>query len=110
MNNASASDIQQFGSVWTQCVARAWQDALFRAALKEDPAATLFEAYQFTVPAGVELQVVESDDAPREMKAQTLRMVIPPVPEMDMHEVALVGAEAHAGSEETRTLPMACFC
>jgi hypothetical protein len=110
MNHANASDIQQFGSVWPQCVARAWQDAQFRAALKQDPAATLFESYQFTVPAGMELQIVESDDAPREMKAQTLRMVIPPAPTMDLREVALVGAEAHAGSEEPRTLPMACFC
>ncbi|EAU66748.1 hypothetical protein [Stigmatella aurantiaca] len=110
MNNANTSDIQQFGTVWPQCVARAWQDAQFRAALKQDPAATLFESYQFTVPAGVDLQIVESDDAPGEMKAETLRMVIPPAPAMDMREVALVGAEAHSGSQEDRMVPLTCFC
>jgi ribosomally synthesized peptide (two-chain TOMM family) len=94
-NASSLSVTQQFGTVWPQCVARAWQDPQFREALKRDPAGTLLESYQFTVPAEVALQVVEtSDTAPQDMQANALRMVIPPAPEMEVREVALSGVGA----------------
>jgi ribosomally synthesized peptide (two-chain TOMM family) len=90
VNNVNLAEMQQFGTVWPQCVARAWQDAQFCQALKRDPVGTLREAYQFTVPAGLNLQVVEGDELVGAQQANTLRMVIPPMPEMDMQEVALV--------------------
>jgi ribosomally synthesized peptide (two-chain TOMM family) len=92
-NASSLSVAQQFGAVWPQCVARAWQDPQFREALKRDPAGTLLESYQFTVPAGITLQVVEtSDTAPQHPQANALRMAIPPAPELEVREVALYGA------------------
>ncbi len=91
MNTAVVSEMQQFGMVWPQCVARAWQDAQFREALKRDPASTLREAYQFSIPAGVVLQVVEDNEVLEAQPANTLRMIIPPMPDMEMREIALVG-------------------
>lgn len=93
MNEGVVSEMQQFGTLWPQCVARAWQDAQFREALKRDPAGTLRESYQFIVPSGVDLQVVDDNEG---MKAGTpqaniLRMVIPPMPDMAVGAVALVG-------------------
>jgi ribosomally synthesized peptide (two-chain TOMM family) len=87
---SSSSDAQQFGVVWPQCVARAWQDEQFREALKRDPAGTLREAYQFTIPAGVDLQVVEGNAAQVASQGSSLRMVIPPMPEVEMREIAVV--------------------
>jgi hypothetical protein len=99
MNTAVVSEMQQFGMVWPQCVARVWQDAQFREALKRDPASTLREAYQFAVPAGVVLQVVEDNEVLEAQQANTLRMVIPPMPDMDMREIALVGTKAGDGCD-----------
>ncbi|MDY7228948.1 hypothetical protein [Hyalangium rubrum] len=82
--------------IWPQCVARAWQDAQFREALKRDPAGILFESYQFSLPEGVLLQVVENDMEVKAAPANTLRMVIPPAPAMDMQEIALIGPDAKA--------------
>ena len=93
MNNVMVAEMQQFASVWPQCVARAWQDPQFRETLKRDPVSTLREAYQFNVPAGISLQVVEGEEAQRTQAANTLMMVIPPKPEMDMQEVAFASIE-----------------
>lgn len=93
MNNVMISEMQQFATAWPQCVARAWQDAEFRETLKRDPATTLREAYQFSVPAGISLQVVEGDEVQRTQAANTLIMVIPPMPELDMQEVAFASVE-----------------
>jgi ribosomally synthesized peptide (two-chain TOMM family) len=87
------AEMQQFAAVWPQCVARAWQDEQFRETLKRDPTNTLREAYQFTVPAGIALQVVEGNEVQRAQAANTLMMVIPPKPEMDMQEVAFASVE-----------------
>jgi ribosomally synthesized peptide (two-chain TOMM family) len=100
VNNASVSEMQQFGAVWPQCVARAWEDAQFREALKRDPAGTLLKDYQFPVPQEVNLQVVEGDEVQQAEAANTLRLVIPPMPDLDMREIALVGAKD--GATDTR--------
>ena len=97
MNSATVTEMQQFGMIWPQCVARAWQDAQFRETLKRDPAATLREAFEFNLPAGVNLQVVDSDEELQAQQANTLRMIIPPIPDMDMREIALVGPGASTG-------------
>jgi len=103
--SSSFAETQQFGKIWAQCVARAWQDGQFRAALKSNPAGTLLDSYQFTVPAQVALQVVESDVAPSGgVSANTLRMVIPPMPAMSAHEIAL----SNAGTDGA-TAPL-CLC
>lgn len=91
MNNVA--EMKQFGVVWPQCVARAWEDAQFREALKSDPAGTLLKDYQFSVPQEVNLQVIESNEELAAQDANTLRLVIPPMPDVDMREVALVGAK-----------------
>lgn len=99
MSNAHASEMQQFGNVWPQCVARAWQDEQFREALKRDPAGTLLAHFQFTVPAGIDLQVADNDDAVvRAQQANTLRLVIPPTPDMEMGGIALVGPDVSTTS------------
>ncbi|WP_224361286.1 hypothetical protein [Hyalangium versicolor] len=98
MNNAA--EMEQFGVVWPQCVARAWEDVQFREALKRDPAGTLLKDYQFPVPQEVQLQVVEAGEAVEAQGANTLRLVIPPVPDVDMREIALVGPKD--GKKEAR--------
>jgi ribosomally synthesized peptide (two-chain TOMM family) len=84
---------QQFGKLWPQCVARAWQDAEFREALKRDPMGTLREAYQYAFPTGLKLEIVEESEQPRTSNGDTLRMVIPPPPSMDAQQVALTDVE-----------------
>ena len=97
MNSATVSEMQQFGMIWPQCVARAWQDSQFRETLKRDPAGTLRQEFQFNIPAGIDLQVVDHDEVLLAEQANTLRMMIPPVPDMDMREIALVGPGADSG-------------
>jgi ribosomally synthesized peptide (two-chain TOMM family) len=92
------AEMSEFGMVWPRCIARAWEDSQFREALKSDPVGTLLNAFQFKVPAGIEFQVVESDQSHEAPRANALRMVIPPKPVMDMEEIALVGpVENHQG-------------
>ncbi len=101
MNNINGAEMQQFGTVWPQCVARAWEDVKFREDLKRDPAGTLRAAYQFVIPAGVELQVVEGPQAVEAQQANVLTMVIPPMPDVDMGEIALVSSEGERARKLT---------
>lgn len=110
MQDAVAADMQQFGNVWSKCVVRAWQDARFREALKRDPEQTLREAFQFTVPAGVHLQVVENDMEAQPRSTNALRMVIPPAPEMGMGEIALADANAHGQPQCDGRFPFSLCC
>lgn len=96
MNSANVSEMQQFGMIWPQCVARAWQDVQFRELLKSNPAGALRDAFQFNLPAGVELQVIDHGEEVRAMTANTLRMIIPPMPDIDMREIAL--SSPHPGN------------
>lgn len=91
--NNAAHSIQQFGKIWPQCIARAWQDAEFREALKRDPAGTIRESYQFSFPEGVKVEIVEGHVAEQAAQADTLRMVIPPAPAMELREVAITDVE-----------------
>ncbi len=94
MNTQSAeSSVQLFGKIWPQCIARAWQDVEFREALKRDPMGTLRDAYQLNLPVNVKLEVVEGNEQVQAAQADTLRMVIPPAPAMDMRQVALTDLE-----------------
>jgi len=92
-NSSAATSTQQFGKIWPQCVARAWQDAEFREALKRDPAGTIREAYQYAFPIGVTLEIVEDSEQGQATQADTLRMVIPPPPSMSAQQVALTDVE-----------------
>src|SRR5262245_9038167 len=83
INSNSSAATQQFGKIWPQCVARAWQDAEFREALKRDPMGTIREAFQYAFPTGLMLEIVEEDDQTQTSNGDTLRMVIPPPPSMD---------------------------
>ncbi|WP_224242143.1 hypothetical protein [Hyalangium gracile] len=91
--NNAASSIHQFGKIWPQCIARAWQDAEFREALKRDPSGTIRESFQFSFPEGVQVEVLEGSETVQAAPANTLRMVIPPAPAMDLNEVALTDVE-----------------
>jgi ribosomally synthesized peptide (two-chain TOMM family) len=93
MTNTAAVSIQQFGKIWPQCVARAWQDVEFRQALKSDPMGTLRESFQFAFPRGFKLEITEGAEVVQSMDADTLRMVIPPAPAMDMREVAITDTD-----------------
>ncbi|KFE71583.1 hypothetical protein [Hyalangium minutum] len=92
-HNITANSTQQFGKIWPQCVARAWQDVEFRESLKRDPVGTLREAYQFAFPQGVKVEIVEGSDELHAAPADTLRMIIPPPPSMDAQQVALTDVE-----------------
>ncbi|MBN1203707.1 MAG: hypothetical protein JXB05_02125 [Myxococcaceae bacterium] len=107
--NTASNPIQQFGRIWPQCVARAWQDAEFREALKRDPAGTLQESYQFAFPMGVRLEIVEGEAVQQSASADTLRMVIPPAPAVDMREVALTSADQEMEVEARFTVPHLSF-
>jgi ribosomally synthesized peptide (two-chain TOMM family) len=89
----AANSIQQFGKIWPQCVARAWQDTQFREALKRDPKGTIQEAYQYAFPLGVTLEIVEEGQQGQASQTDTLLMVIPPPPSMDAQQVALTDVE-----------------
>jgi hypothetical protein len=91
-NNAAIS-IQQFGRIWPQCVARAWQDTEFREALKRDPVATLRESYQFSLPTGLKMEILEGNEPAPAARADTLRMVIPPPPAVAVEEIAITDIE-----------------
>jgi len=91
------SDMSEFGMIWPRCIARAWEDSQFRDALTSDPVGTLLKAFQFKVPAGVEFQVVDSEQAEQAPRANALRMVIPPKPVMDMGEIAVMSSSGSQG-------------
>jgi hypothetical protein len=106
MNSANVTEMQQFGMIWPQCVARAWQDVQFRELLKSDPAGALRDGFQFNLPVGVELQVVDQGEEVRAMTANTLRMIIPPIPDIDMREIAL---SSHPGNGNGGSRPPVLF-
>jgi ribosomally synthesized peptide (two-chain TOMM family) len=92
-NSSAANSTQQFGKIWPQVVARAWQDAEFREALKRDPMGTIRETYQYAFPTGVMLEIIEEGAQGQAASKDTLRMVIPPPPSMDAQQVALTDVE-----------------
>ena len=93
MSNAMAVEMQQFGMIWPQCVVRAWEDEQFREELKSNPVRTLREVFQFILPTGLNLEVVEGEEVRESQQANTLRLVIPPTPDVDMREIAVVSPE-----------------
>jgi hypothetical protein len=58
---------------WSQLVARAWIDPIFKARLLADPAAVLKEN-GLEPPPGMQIQVVEDTD-------QVVHLPLPPTPE-----------------------------
>jgi hypothetical protein len=87
--NTASGFVQQFGKIWPQCIARAWQDTAFREALKRDPMGTIQTSYQFAFPQGFKLEITEAHEAQQAASADTLRMVIPPPPAGEMGEIAV---------------------
>jgi ribosomally synthesized peptide (two-chain TOMM family) len=108
--NTVSNPIQQFGRIWPQCVARAWQDTEFREALKRDPERTLQETFQFAFPMGVKLEIVEGEAVRQSAPADVLRMVIPPAPAVDMREVALASADPCGNGHGPFCGPTLSFC
>lgn len=87
--NPASNFVQQFGKIWPQCIARAWQDTEFREALKRDPVGTIQGSYQFAFPQGFKIEIAEAHEAQQAASADTLRMVIPPPPDGEVGEIAL---------------------
>jgi ribosomally synthesized peptide (two-chain TOMM family) len=110
--NTASGFVQQFGKIWPQCIARAWQDAAFREALKRDPVGTIQSSYQFAFPQGFKLEITETDDAQQAASADTLRMVIPPPPAGEMGEIALtdVSNGINHGPKPPRPLTLSFTC
>ena len=50
--------------IWSQVVAKAWQDDSFKQRLLSDPATVLAES-GLTVPDGIEIKVLENTDTTR---------------------------------------------
>jgi hypothetical protein len=87
--NTASNFVQQFGKIWPQCIARAWQDTGFREALKRDPVGTIQGSYQFAFPQGFKIEITEAHEAQQAASADTLRMVIPPPPTGEVGEIAV---------------------
>jgi ribosomally synthesized peptide (two-chain TOMM family) len=111
INSAALAEMPQFGMVWPQCVVRAWEDSQFRDALKSDPVGTLLKAFQFIVPAGISLEIVDGEQESQSTSANTLRMVIPPAPDMDAREIAMASSHGK-GQDSSRhfTFSTLCLC
>lgn len=87
--STNTSVVQQFGKIWPQCIARAWQDTAFREALKRDPVGTIQNSYQFAFPQGFKLEITEATESQAAASPDTLRMVIPPPPVGEMGQIAV---------------------
>lgn len=97
----------EWSTVWMKCIARAWQDPEFKAALLRDPEHTLFSYFQFTLPPTVRLQILELTPEQMQQKGygwrgnlsgqsgwlmppNQLQMILPPMPQdPTMQAVAL---------------------
>jgi ribosomally synthesized peptide (two-chain TOMM family) len=110
VNSATLVEMPQFGMVWPQCVVRAWEDSEFREQLKRDPVGTLLKVFQFAVPAGLGLEVVESEEAAQSSPANTLRMVIPPAPDLSMGEIALSSGNHGPNGPGPFCFSQVCLC
>lgn len=101
MTTTNISVVQQFGKIWPQCIARAWQDTAFREALKHDPVGTIQNSYQFTFPQGFKLEIAEAHETQKVASEGALRMVIPPPPTGDVGQIAVTDV-AHELSHRPR--------
>jgi len=110
VNSATLDEMPQFGMIWPQCVVRAWEDSQFREQLKRDPVGTLLGVFQFAVPSGLALEVVEAQEEARSTSANTLRMVIPPAPDMSMGEIALSSSNNGPIGPRPFTFSHVCLC
>lgn len=109
VKTAALVEMPQFGMIWPQCVVRAWEDAQFREQLKRDPVGTLLQAFQFSVPEGIALEVVEGE-VEAQSAPNTLRMVIPPAPELGIGEVAFSGHGNGGQTPRPFTFSALCLC
>lgn len=109
VTSAALAEMPLFEVVWPQCVVRAWEDSQFREALMRDPVGTLLGAFQFIVPAGISLEIIEGSPDAQSAPANTLRMVIPPAPEMELREIALARTGEPAGPRPF-TFSQLCLC
>jgi ribosomally synthesized peptide (two-chain TOMM family) len=108
----------EWSSVWMKCIARAWQDPVFKAALLREPEQTLYSYFQFAVPPTLKVQVVElSADHQQQtgfgwkgnmsgqsgwlMPPNQLQMVLPPAPQ----DPALQAVALSDYSDTGRTYP-----
>ena len=74
-----------------ELVERAWKDESFKQALKDNPRATIFDAFGITVPDNVNLTILEESDS-------EAYFVIPPKPvEVTLGELSDVELEVVAG-------------
>jgi hypothetical protein len=106
VSTTNTSVVQQFGKIWPQCIARAWQDTAFREALKRDPVGTIQNSYQFAFPQGFKLEITEAHEAQVAAPEGALRMVIPPPPTGDVGQIAVtdVSNGLNAGPHGPRPL------
>jgi ribosomally synthesized peptide (two-chain TOMM family) len=89
VSTSNTNVVQQFGKIWPQCIARAWQDTAFREALKKDPVGTIQNSYQFAFPQGFKLEIAEAHETQGAASEGALRMVIPPPPTGDVGQIAV---------------------
>lgn len=104
MSTTNTSVVQQFGKIWPQCIARAWQDTAFREALKKDPVGTIQNSYQFAFPQGFKLEITEAHEAQEAAPEGALRMVIPPPPTGDVGEIAVTDVSRGLNGRRPRPL------
>ncbi len=108
--NPASNFVQQFGKIWPQCIARAWQDTEFREALKRDPVGTIQGSYQFVFPQGFKIEIAEANEAQQAASADTLRMVIPPPPDGEVGEIALSSVGNGNGPKPPRPFTLSFTC
>jgi len=94
---AEETSREHFIDVWSEIVARSWDDTDFRERVQRDPLGVLAE-YDVTVPAGTAIEVVEGElDAPprREEASPVIVLPLPAAP--DDAELSETELDAVAG-------------
>lgn len=77
-------DREEFQKAYGKLVAKAWADEEFKAKLLADPMA-VFKENDITIPAGLEVKIVENTD-------KIAHMILPPAPAGELKDEQLKAA------------------
>jgi ribosomally synthesized peptide (two-chain TOMM family) len=85
--------MNEWYSIWLRAVALAWQNPEFEKLLKSDPRKGLKQEFDYDLPEGIDLKVVDSAskrDVEGKLNKAELELLLPPKPkDIGDHAVAL---------------------